>query len=150
MNLIFRRTRQTDVAETFRMRARTRQNPASPAFLATLGITEASVTAQLESDQIKGWVCFHDSTLVGFCSGDTTTGEVLVLAVLAGYEGKGIGRRLLSDTVECLRESGFERPWLAASPDPDIRAHGFYRSLGWKPTGRALDNGDEILELSPE
>jgi GNAT superfamily N-acetyltransferase len=101
----------------------------------------------MASGKVKGWVCFHESVLVGFCIGDGTSGEVLVLAVLSGYEGNGIGKRLLSCVVDWLRSAGFEQPWLAASPDPNIRAHGFYRALGWKPTGRALENRDEILQL---
>jgi hypothetical protein len=34
-----------------------------------------------------------------------------------------------------------------ASADPTVRAHGFYRALGWRPTGERTANGDEILEL---
>jgi hypothetical protein len=36
--------------------------------------------------------------------------------------------------------------WLAANPDPAGRAHGFYRSLGWRPTGE-MQHDDEILVL---
>jgi GNAT superfamily N-acetyltransferase len=86
---------------------------------------------------------------VGFCNGDGTTGEVLVLAVLPEYEAKGIGKKLLTCVVEWLRSIGFEQPWLAASPESSVRAHGFYRSLGWRPSGRVLENGDEILQLQP-
>jgi GNAT superfamily N-acetyltransferase len=75
---------------------------------------------------------------------------VLVLAVLPEYEGHGIGTRLLSHAVAWLRAMGFQRPWLTVSPDLRIRTHGFYRALGWQPTGRPLDNGDEILILDPD
>ena len=148
MDLVFRETQVGDIEAMFRVRARTRQNPASKELLATLGITPASSASDLESGKMKGWGCFHDDALVGFCNGDSTTGEVLVLAVLPEYEGHGIGTRLLSQVVEWLRSMGFQQPWLAASPDPRIRAHGFYRALGWQPSGRALENGDEILKLS--
>jgi hypothetical protein len=37
--------------------------------------------------------------------------------------------------------------WLAANPDPAGRAHGFYRALGWRPTGEMQHGGDEILVL---
>jgi GNAT superfamily N-acetyltransferase len=103
----------------------------------------------MANGRVRGWACFHDSVLVGFCDGDGETGEVLVLAVLPEYEGKGIGKTLLSRVVEWLQSVGFNQPWLAASPDPSIRAHGFYRSLGWQPNGRSLENGDEILQLEP-
>ena len=71
----------------------------------------------------------------------------MVLAVLPDFEGLGVGRRLLSFVVGWLRAMGAQRVWLAASSDPGVRAHGFYRSLGWRPNGERLDNGDEILEL---
>ena len=148
--LIFRETRAPDVEDTFRVRALTRQNPASPELLASWGITPATTVADLASGRMKGWVCERGGELVGFCNGDATSGEVIVLAVQDGHEGLGIGSRLLAHVVAWLRSKGFERPWLAASPDPEIRAHGFYRALGWVPTGRTLDNGDEILELPPE
>ena len=47
------------------------------------------------------------------------------------YEGRGVG---------------YGRVWLAAAADPTVRAHGFYRSLGWRPTGELPPSGDEILE----
>ena len=40
--------------------------------------------------------------------------------------------------------------WLRANPDPKTRAHGFYRKLGWRATGRVIGD-DEIMVLrSPE
>ena len=99
----------------------------------------------MDSGRLKGWVCLHESNLVGFCNGDVKTGEVLVLAVLPEYERRGIGTCLLSRVVECLRSLGCTTIWLAASPDPSVRAHGFYRSLGWRPNGKEDQNGDEIL-----
>ncbi len=150
MNLTFRETTAGDIEDMFSLRARTRQNPISKVDLAAFGITPASTAADMASGKMKGWVCFQDSAIVGFCNGDGTTGEVLVLAVLPNYEGQRIGTRLLSHVVEWLRWRGFGQPWLAASSEPQIRAHGFYRSLGWESSGRSLDNGDEILELAPD
>lgn len=56
-------------------------------------------------------------------------------------------RRLLEAMVGDLNALGHRRVWLAASPDPTIRAHGFYRAQGWRPTGQVDAIGDEILEL---
>ena len=81
---------------------------------------------------------------------DAETGEVLVLAVLPEYECRGIGTGLLSRVVEWLRSVSSHTIWLAASPDPRIRAHGFYRYHGWRPNGKKLQNGDEILVLESE
>ena len=94
-----------------------------------------------------GWVCSCDARIVGFCIGRADVGEVLVLAVLPEFEGRGIGKALLSLAVDWLRSVNPERIWLAASPDPGTRAYGFYRSRGWRPVGERDANGDEVLVL---
>jgi GNAT superfamily N-acetyltransferase len=147
MDLVFRETLLSDIEELFSVRARTRESAISKEGLASIGVTPKSIAKQMSSGRLKGWVCLHGSTLVGFCNGDAETGEVLVLAVLPDYERKGIGACLLSCVVEWLRSLGSDTIWLAASPDTRIRAHGFYRSLGWRPNGKTEQNGDEILVL---
>src|SRR4029077_12508496 len=79
--------------------------------------------------------------------GRPATGEVLVLAVLPQFEGRGIGKTLLSLAVNCLRSFKPTRIWLGASSDPGTRSHGFYRALGWRPVGEKDTHGDEILVL---
>ena len=145
--LIFRQTRLTDIDACFSVRERTRENAIPRERLAAIGITPQSFAAALESGRVNGWVCEADGQVVGFCSGDTETGEVLVLAVLPEYEGKGVGRRLLAEVVGELRAQGHGKLWLAASADPAHRSHGFYRAQGWKPTGEVDAAGDEILVL---
>ncbi len=147
MDLTFRETRPSDVEDLFSVRGRTRDNPFSKEQLAELGITPEAIAGHLADGRIRGWVCLHDSNLVGFCNGDGETGEILVLAVLPEYEDRGIGSRLLAHVVEWLRSAGFNTLWLSASPDAGTRAHGFYRSLGWRPNGEIDDHGDEILVL---
>jgi len=147
--LVIRETREADVDRLFEVRARTRENPISREELAAMGITPASTAAALSSGDEKGWVCVDGAEVVGFCGAEAAGGEVLVLAVLPEYEGKGIGKRLLCEAVVWLRSRGASRVWLAASPDPAVRAHGFYRAQGWRPTGERQQNGDEILVLDP-
>jgi GNAT superfamily N-acetyltransferase len=145
MVLTFRETRVTDIEQLFDVRAATRENPLSREALAELGITPESTAADLLSGRIKGWVCVHESGVVGFCSGHLESREVLVLAVLPEFEGQGIGKQLLERTVDWLRSEGAGRIWLSASPNPLRRAHGFYRAQGWQPTGERTPFGDEIL-----
>jgi ribosomal protein S18 acetylase RimI-like enzyme len=148
--LIFRPTQPSDVDACFTVRAHTRQSPIPREHLAAMGITPESTVGDLRSGRIRGWVCEADGQIVGFCSGDCQTGEVLVLAVLPEYERRGVGRRLLAEVVDALRATGHGRLWLAAAADPTIRAHGFYRALGWMPTGETDASGDEILVLEPD
>lgn len=149
-DLGIRETQESDLEACFSVRGRTRENPISREQLAAMGITHASTAASLRSGSMKGWVCTDGPEVIGFCSVDLASGEVLVLAVLPDYEGKGVGKGLLSRAVEWLRSRGVERIWLAASPDPSGRAHGFYRSQGWRPTGGLDRNGDEVLVLRAE
>jgi GNAT superfamily N-acetyltransferase len=147
VELTFRETLPSDVEKLFSVRARTRENPISKEQLAELGITPEAIAGHVADGRIRGWVCSHDSDLVGFCNGDGETGEILVLAVLPEYEGRGIGSTLLTHVVAWLRSAGLNTLWLAASPDAGTRAHGFYRLLGWRPNGEIDDNGDKILVL---
>jgi ribosomal protein S18 acetylase RimI-like enzyme len=142
----FREATAADVDAMFTLRARTRENPLARAELAARGITPASTRLALRSGQLRCWVCTQRAVLVGFCSGDARTGEVLVVAVHGDFEGTGVGRRLLDLVGRALHGAGCQRLWLAADPDPRHRAHGFYRALGWRATGRRADSGDEILE----
>jgi GNAT superfamily N-acetyltransferase len=104
----------------------------------------------MESGRITGVVCEDERVVFGYCNGDLETGEVLVLAILPEYENLGIGKELLARVSDILFASGLTRIRLAATPDPGMRAHGFYRHLGWTPTGNYDKNGDEILQRDME
>jgi ribosomal protein S18 acetylase RimI-like enzyme len=113
-----------------------------------MGFTPESVRAGYLAGAYVGWVCEAAGEVVGFCTGDAGTGEILSLAVLPDYEGRKIGIRLLDLVIEDMRAKGASRIWLSASPDPRIRAHGFYRANGWLPTGEVQENGDQVLVYS--
>ena len=100
-------------------------------------------------DALPGHVCLDGETIVGYCFGDKASGEVVVLALLPAYEGRGIGRRLLGLVVDHLAALGHQRLFLGCAADPATRSHGFYRHLGWVSTGAFDGAGDEILELFP-
>jgi ribosomal protein S18 acetylase RimI-like enzyme len=139
---------ESDMDSLFDIRGRTRENAISRTYLESIGITAESWSASIRSGDQQTWVCSDGATPVAFCGADATTGELVVLAVLPGYEGLGIGKRLMNHAVEWLRSRGLRRLWLATSPDPTVRSHGFYRALGWRPTGERQERaGDEILVL---
>lgn len=143
----FRAMREDDVDELFDVRAATRENAISRERLAGMGITPASVADNLAAGRTRGWVCSCESRIVGFCIGESASGEVLVLAVLPEFEGRGIGKTLLSLAVDWLRSFRPGRIWLGASADPGTRSYGFYRSLGWRPVHEKDAHGDEVLVL---
>ncbi|MEM9001304.1 MAG: GNAT family N-acetyltransferase [Bacteroidota bacterium] len=145
MNIKYRTAKTEDVARCIAIRGMTRQNPMSVEDLQQFGVTEHSWKSNMEQQHTIGVVLEHDDQIIGFCFGDTSTGEVQSLALLPEYEGHGYGKALLLQLMEQLFSQGFEKLWLAASPHAEIRAHGFYRHLGWTATGKKDAHGDELL-----
>jgi ribosomal protein S18 acetylase RimI-like enzyme len=125
----------------------TRENAISAPGLAALGITARSWGSDIETGRLPGQVCTVKGQMVGYCFGDKGSGEIVVLVVLPQYEGRGIGKALLSKVMEDLRAFGHERLFLGCSSDSRHRSYGFYRHLGWTPTGLFDDNEDEVLEF---
>lgn len=155
-----------DIAQCIVIRGQTRENPVSAQRLAEFGITEASWGAQVEKGELIGYVAQPlqgvkgvegvagtsaaseaglGTPMAGYCFGDVRSGEIVVLALLPQFEGQGLGRVLLQTTMAHLRRCGHERLFLGADDRPHIRAHGFYRHLGWVPSGRRDHHGDEEL-----
>ncbi len=134
-------------AEFIELRGQTRENPITPSALRSIGITAESWAQDIRTGQTRGFMALSGAQVVGYGFGDTSTGEVFVLAVLPAYEGRGVGQRLLSLLIEVLKGYGHARLFLGCSPDPAVRSYGFYRRLGWQSTGTIDAHGDEVLEL---
>jgi ribosomal protein S18 acetylase RimI-like enzyme len=142
----FRDLEAEDFNRCVEIRGMTRENPIPAEVLREIGVSEETWLPLIEDQSIVGVVAVSGDELVGFCSGDVKSGEVLVLAVLPEYEERSLGKNMLALVAEKLFSQGFDELWLAASPDPKLRAHGFYRHLGWVPTGVIDEHGDEVLE----
>ena len=94
-------------------------------------------------------VCINEDRIIGYCFGERYSGEIIVLALLPEFEGKGLGKILLARTSQILVEYDHSRLFLGCSPDSKTRSYGFYRNLGWRSTNTYDNNGDEILEYFP-
>jgi GNAT superfamily N-acetyltransferase len=136
-----------DIAACVTLRGKTRENAVSVQRLAELGITTVSWAAQVQDIELVGFVAEDAHALVGYCFGNTRTGEVVVLALLPSHEALGLGKRLLSLTTQQLAQAGHTQLFLGCSSDPHTRSHGFYRHLGWVSTGTQDRAGDEVLVL---
>lgn len=145
--LHFRPATAADAPACVTLRGLTRENAISVAQLEAMGITAESWAGAVAAGELPGFVCTDEAAIVGYCFGDKSTGEVVVLALLPAYEGRGIGKRLLALVVNVLVQAGHQRLFLGCSPDPAVRSYSFYRQQGWVSTGSFDDNGDEVLEL---
>ena len=143
--MIFREIEKADIDDILAIRTSTRENSFSMEDLAGIGVTPQSVAAWLEG-AIRGWLCETDGIPAGFAMGDSATAEVLVLAVRPEYEGRGVGKGLMIRLQEWLWTFGHRELWLWSNPDSRVRAHGFYRIIGWYPAGEVKGN-NEMLKL---
>nr|WP_313372409.1 GNAT family N-acetyltransferase [Brucella intermedia] len=145
--IVYRPATPNDAATCMEIRGRTRENAFSEKELNALGITKETWADDIRNGSMPGYVCCVDGTIAGYCFGDKDSGEVVVLALLPEYEGIGIGKALLNRIVSDFRSMGFRRLFLGCAADPVVRSYGFYRHLGWSPTGERDELGDDILEL---
>lgn len=148
MTVEYRKAKSSDLPRCIEIRGATRDNAFSKSQLMAIGVTPDSWRPQVDSGLYLGMVSVKAGELIGFCFGDTQTGEILVLAILEGHEGEGIGKRLLKMVSSDLFNAGHSELWLAASATPVVRSYGFYRHVGWEPTATFDDNGDEIYRLT--
>jgi ribosomal protein S18 acetylase RimI-like enzyme len=120
-----------DIPALFGVRPRTRENALTVEQLHALGITPESVANEL-AVATSGWLCEAvTGEVVGFCMADRSTGELLVIALLPEYEGRGIGGKLMQRAESWLTQSGCTSAWLTTDLDTTLRAYGFYRHRGW-------------------
>lgn len=146
MSLTYRQMEISDLPAALAVRLATVENAITMEALASdYGITPQSLSEAMKL-QVKGWLCEAAGRVVGFAMGDRSNGEVQVVAVLPEYEARGIGKNLLTRVQTWLFSEGHEEIWLSANPDPKLRAHGFYRRLGWCAAGSSRP-GDEMMKL---
>ena len=146
MPATYREMRLDDLPATLAVRLSTIENAITLEELESeYGITPESMAVAMGSD-LRGWLCEESGKVVGFAMGDRSNGEVQVVAVHPEHEGKGIGMSLLSRVQSWLFSQGHDAVWLLSNPNPKVRAHGFYRKLGWRPSGQRKGE-DEVLVL---
>jgi GNAT superfamily N-acetyltransferase len=143
--LVIREIEKSDIPNILDIRVSTRENHFSMTDLAEVGVTPESISKWLDGS-VKGWVCDVSGQSVGFALADSKTAEVLVVACYPQFENRGIGKALMHRVHDWLWSFGHDEIWLWSDPDPGIRAYGFYRKLGYEPTG-VIKGNDEMLKL---
>lgn len=128
-----------DVEALFDIRCSVGENHLSREQLAALDITVPSVRTMIESGEFVSVVADQDGVVAGFVMVETAKGYVFACFVRPGFEAQGIGGALMSAAEQELRRSGARELWLSTGAEPTLRAHGFYRHLGWREDGRLAD-----------
>ena len=123
----------------FRLRTAVRENHQSRAELAALGITPESVAAMLRDGRHAAWIAWSGPAAAGFAMADAAEASLFALFLRPGFEGRGIGRRLLAEAERWLAARGCAEARLLTGGAPGLRAPGFYRHLGWVEDGIAAD-----------
>jgi ribosomal protein S18 acetylase RimI-like enzyme len=144
MQVSTRRAVPADAETLFIVRTAVRENHLSREELADLGITPASVAVILDDANHSCWVAEADGQIVGFSIADLNESYVFALFVLRECESMGIGRRLLTLVEEDARRAGNAALWLSSGTEPESRASGFYRHLGWIADG-CLEDGQVVF-----
>jgi GNAT superfamily N-acetyltransferase len=142
-DVLVREATGADVPGISRVRTSVVENLLTREQLDARGITEASVAASFLADS-KGWVALCGGEIVAFSIADRASRSIFALFVLPGYEGRGLGSRLLDLSIDWLWHHGDGPIWLTTGPD--TRAAGFYERKGWIATG-AASGGDTRYEL---
>jgi GNAT superfamily N-acetyltransferase len=78
----------------------------------------------------KGWLCEVDGVVAGFSVASLKDASIWALFVKPGYEGRGIGTRLLSLATRWLFEMGASS--ISLSTYAGTRADRLYERQGWK------------------
>lgn len=92
----------------------------------------------------KGWLCEVDGEAVGFSVASRRDASIWALFVKPGYEGRGIGTKLLNLAVGWLFNGGAAS--ISLSTGANTRADRVYESLGWK-RGEIKPDGEVSYRL---
>ena len=125
---MIRRATRADIPRIFDIRHGVRENRLTDPSL----VTEANAERFIADGALWVWQ-EADGLVAGFSGGDTHDGSIWALFVAPGHEGKGIGRALLIQACDALREAGHRAAWLAT--EPGTRAERHYRAAGWTASG---------------
>lgn len=140
--MIFKEAKTSDIEQMSSVRLSVRENT-----LSNPGLVTAKDYREYLVNRGKGWVCEIDKQIAGFSIADLQAHNVWALFVRPEYEGMGIGRKLHTIMMDWYFSQTNEKVWLGTWPK--TRADRFYRTYGWKETGKQ-PNGETRFELTFE
>ena len=138
-SVIFREAKVEDIPALSEIRLSVKENVLSdPRKVAP------EVFADYLSVSGKGWVCEFEGEPVGFSVASLRDASIWALFVRPGYEGRGIGTRLLNLATNWLFEMGASN--ISLSTEAHTRADRVYESQGWK-RGEIKPDGEVSYRL---
>jgi GNAT superfamily N-acetyltransferase len=149
MQMSIRMAEQADVELLLDIRTSVRENYQSREEIAALGITPDSITQLLETDA-AAWMCEIDRMPIGFSMANAPQQTVFALFVRPEYEGRGAGRALLTAAENWLFDRDIREIWLTTGANEALRAHGFYRHLGWRWSGETDDGSVKYIKRASD
>ncbi|EKS6728162.1 GNAT family N-acetyltransferase [Enterobacter mori] len=127
MNIRIRIALSSDIEGIFDVRTSVKENHLSREEMERMGITESVISDMIEKSRCA-WVAEDDGKLIGFSMILPYEACLFAAFVLPKYEGRDLGRRLVSLAEQELFKH-HEVAWLET--DKNSRAAEFYRRLGW-------------------
>jgi ribosomal protein S18 acetylase RimI-like enzyme len=90
-------------------------------------------------------VALDGSTIVGvsLCGHDGHRGHIYHLAIDPGYQGCGLGKRLLDECLDGLRRAGIKRVIIMVADDNE-RGTRFWERAGWEKIPGAILMGIDV------
>ena len=80
---------------------------------------------------------------VALCGHDGRRGHIYHLAVDPGYQGRGLGKRLLNECLDGLRNAGMQRVIILVADD-NHRGAEFWKYRGWEEIPGAVPMGIDV------
>lgn len=94
----------------------------------------------------RGWVYEVNNEIIGFAIVDLEEQNVWALFLNPEIEGRGIGKKLHHRMLSWYFK---QKEWIWLGTEPNTRAEGFYRKMGWREAG--MYGEDEIkFEMTRE
>jgi len=92
-------------------------------------------------------VAEDNGAIVGasLCSHDGHRGYIYHLAVAPEYHGRGVGRKLVAECLDGLRELGLKRALILVATD-NPQGQAFWRRCGWEDVPEAKVMGIDLVD----
>jgi ribosomal protein S18 acetylase RimI-like enzyme len=109
------------------------------------GDERESVGQFLERNPGLSRVATDGSAVVGvaLCGHDGRRGHIYHLAVDPAYQGRGLGKRLLNESLEDLRRAGVKRVIIMVADD-NPRGREFWKRFGYEEISGAIAMGIDL------